>query len=151
MGGARTLMPVQLSPQMAEVARLYRAQWTVDGIAQKLGVSATTVRQYAHLARQRGADIPRAAATGGFPRRMDYAAVLRMWEAGQRQRDIATTLGVTQKAVSKALVAMARDGVVMRPLGRWPAAPQPSTAPERPSGPPIPAGDFGGGISGYGV
>lgn len=106
--------------RMQEVARLYRARWTVAGIAAKLGVSKYTVRAYAKEARKAGLDVPRGVATGGQPRRLDYAAVLRMWEAGHRQRAIADAFGVHPTSIGKALRGMARDGIVSRPLGRWP-------------------------------
>lgn len=103
-----------------EVARLYAAGWQPETIAARFGVKPQTVHTYAHQARRAGIDVPRAPATGGFARRHDYAALLRMAQAGTPNGEIARALGCSRNLVSKVLTAMRRDGVPLPPGGRWP-------------------------------
>jgi DNA-binding NarL/FixJ family response regulator len=104
----------------AEVARLYAAGWQPEVIAQRLRVEPRTIYTYATTMRRSGADLPRAPATHGFDRRLNYAEVARLWNAGEKQGAIAARLGFTQSGISAALHAMAGSGMLTRPLGRWP-------------------------------
>lgn len=107
-----------LSPQLQEVARLYRLGWTVDGMAARLGVSEKTIREYGYRVRQLGIELPRAPMRGGPPRRVSYGEVCRLANEGLRQFEIAARLGVSQKAVSRILIEMRAAGVSLPPGGR---------------------------------
>lgn len=109
-----------LEAKMAEVARLYRAQWTVAAIAGKVGLSERSVVTYATLLRRRGEDVPRAPATGGNPRKIHMAECARLHAEGWTQRRLAQRYGVNQTAISSCLRIAAAAGIETGRLGRWP-------------------------------
>lgn len=104
---------------MQEIARLYRAQWTPDGIAAKLGLAVRTVVSYATILRQRGEDIPRAPQTGGNEPKIPVGECCRLHAEGWTQQRLADRYGVSQKGVSACLRRAAKSGIPTGPLGRW--------------------------------
>jgi uncharacterized protein (DUF433 family) len=112
-------LQLQREDRKAEILRLYRAGWQPAQIAARYGVDVRTIYAYASAARRSGRAVPRAPGVGP-ERRMNYADVARRWNAGEKQAAIAAVYGVTQNAVSNAVRAMAKDGMITRPLGRWP-------------------------------
>lgn len=113
-------MSETLTPRQAEVARLYRAGWTVDGIAERLGVAEKSVRTYANQVRRAGVAIPRAPQRGGWQRRVSWGEVCRLAREGLRQAAIAERLGCSKQTVSKILCDMRAAGEPLPPGGRWP-------------------------------
>lgn len=112
-------LQLQREDRKAEIVRLYRAGWQPVEIAARYNVEVRTIYSYASEVRRSGQAVPRAPGSG-LERRMNYADVARRWNAGEKQLAIAAVYGVTQTAVSNALKAMAKDGIITRPLGRWP-------------------------------
>lgn len=113
-------LPRQKLDKHAEIVRLYRAGWQPAEIGARLGMKAHSVVTYANAMRRKGFDVPRAPATGGPQRRVNYGDVCRLANEGLRQKDIAAQLGITEKAVSRILIAMRKEGVPLPPGGRWP-------------------------------
>jgi len=139
--------------RVEEVARLYRAGWTVANIAERMGLRPGTVRIYATHARRAGGDVPNAPATGGWPRRVQFGEVCRLAREGLAHHEIGARLGANQSRISR-IIRMMREAGEPLPPPRRGAKVAPATQPaptDRPIGPPIPAGRQDGGLSGYGV
>ncbi|MBP0492202.1 helix-turn-helix domain-containing protein [Roseomonas indoligenes] len=99
-----------LTPREAEVARLYKARWAASAIADKLGISISAVYDYASKARRKGIDLPLQDMPGA-PRKLDWRAVTQLARDGVVQKQIAASLGITERAVSKILHAQRQAGV----------------------------------------
>lgn len=107
--------------KLAEIARLYRLRWTVEAIAQRVGVSPRSVQTYAgRLRRREGLDLPRAPASWCPPARIKLGECCRPHAEGWTQAALAERYGVTRNAISRALNDGARAGIPTGPLGRWP-------------------------------
>lgn len=104
----------------AMVARLYKARWPVEAIAERLGVSVKTVYAHAYFARKKGLPVPRAEVVGGYERKIDYGRAARMGREGKSHAEIAAHFGVGTSAISQAFARMRRDGIDCGPAGRWP-------------------------------
>lgn len=110
----------QANHKHEEILRLYRAGWQPAEIGARLGMKAHTVVTYAGYMRRKGIDVPRAPATGGAARRVNYGEVCRLAREGLNQPQIAARLGCSQKNVSKILCAMRAAGEPLPQGGRWP-------------------------------
>jgi len=106
--------------KMAEVARLYRAQWTTDTIAEKLRLAPRSVITYAHTLRLAGVDVPRGPQIGGGPGKINLAECAELRRKGWKQAALAARYGSTQTAVSEALRRAREAGLDAGPAGRWP-------------------------------
>jgi len=109
-----------LPPRPAEVARLYRAQWTCRDIAAHLGIGLDTVYAHAGRARSAGVDLGRNTAGLGKPRRFCRVEAVRLSQQGETASAIAARFGVSIRAVSAALQQLREAGALLPPAPtRW--------------------------------
>lgn len=101
-----------LTASEAEVARLYRAGWQVETIAQRFGCSPRTIHQHAYRIRKKGHDLARNHG-GGPARKVDFFVYARMARDGKPQTQIARECGVCVSTVSRSLSKLREDGATV--------------------------------------
>jgi len=103
-----------LTPNQAEVARLYNARWGVSEIAERLQVLPHSVATYAAQARRKGVAVP-IGERSGRPRSVDWSQVAKLTREGKSVTAIAAALSVGLSTISRIQTKLREAGYDLPP------------------------------------